>query len=116
MKCLFTAPAGLETTDPAPDDLLRVGQDIVEAFRSSGFAYLRCHGISQQLQVDTFSVAKRFFQLGDEQKMQFERFVKTGYNGYTPIGGENSAYANDEKAGLMDYKECYDLHVKGEVG
>ena len=113
-KPLFFLP-GLDAADHSQEELLSVGQDIVEAFRSSGFVYITNHGISQQLQENTFGVAKSFFQLEDQQKMKYERFVKAGYNGYTPIGGENSSYANDKEADLIDYKECYDLHVKGEV-
>ena len=105
----------MDASEPSPEDLLGVGEDIVEAFQCSGFAYLSNHGVSQRLQDDTFGVAKSFFQLENQQKMNYERFVKTGYNGYTPIGGENSAKANDEEADVTDYKECYDLHVKGEV-
>ena len=47
--------------------------------------------------------------------MKYERFVKTRFNGYTPIGGENSVKANDKEADLIDYKEIYDIHVEGEV-
>ncbi|KAF0304559.1 UPF0676 protein [Amphibalanus amphitrite] len=105
---------GLDAGDPSAEDLLSVGRDIVAAFRGSGFAYLQGHGVSQQLQDKTFADAKGFFQLSEQEKLQYERFVKTGFNGYTPIGGENNAYANEDGAYLIDYKECYDLHVKGE--
>ncbi|XP_043203300.1 UPF0676 protein C1494.01-like [Amphibalanus amphitrite] len=100
---------GLGVPEPSRDDLLNVGRDIVDSFSSTGFAYLSNHGISQQLQDDTFAFAKGFFDLDTEQKLAYERFVRTGYTGYTPIAGDNSTNATDPAAGVTDLKECFDL-------
>ena len=62
-----------------------------------------------------FNIAKRFFELEDSKKLAFERFVKTGYNGYTPIGGENSYHEKDKAVNQITLKECYDLFHLGKV-
>ena len=108
-------PTGLETPEPSADDLLAVGRDVVDSFSSTGFAYLSGHGVSQQLQDDTFAIAKGFFDLDMDQKLAHERFVRTGYTGYTPFGGDNSTNVTDLTAGITDFKECFDMRCTDDV-
>ena len=92
-----------------------MGRDITDSFRRTGFAYLSNHGVPRRLQDDTFTIAKRFFDLETDQKLTCERFVRTGYSGYTPIAGDNSTHAADPASAVTDLKECYDLRCIGDV-
>ncbi|XP_037074235.1 2-oxoglutarate-dependent dioxygenase ucsF-like [Pollicipes pollicipes] len=103
----------LPSSTPSQASLLTVGSDIVRAFRLTGFAYLRGHGVPLSLQADTFTAARAFFALDEASKLRFERFARTGYNGYTPVGGENTGRLRAH-VDLLDLKECYDFHIFGE--
>ena len=67
---------------------------------------------SRSIQDDTFNVAKSLFELDESKKLALERFVRTGYNGHTAIGGENSYLESDNALNLIDYKErCDPFHI-----
>ena len=83
------------------------------AVQSSGFVYLRHHGIPASLQRETFDASRAFFELDEAAKRRFTRFENAGYNGYTAVGGENTGRLAE--VDLLDLKECYDFFIIGEV-
>ncbi|KAF0292882.1 2-oxoglutarate-dependent dioxygenase htyE [Amphibalanus amphitrite] len=97
---------------PSAEVLLAVGQRVVDAFQRSGFVYLRGHGIDANLQRETFAASRDFFALDEASKRRFARFEKTGFNGYTAVGGENTGRLTE--ADLLDLKECYDFQIIGQ--
>ncbi|XP_043193756.1 uncharacterized protein LOC122366056 [Amphibalanus amphitrite] len=97
---------------PSVEVLLAVGRRVVDAFQRSGFVYLRGHGIDASLQRETFAASRDFFALDEASKRRFARFEKTGFNGYTAVGGENTGRLTE--ADLLDLKECYDFQVIGQ--
>lgn len=68
-----------------------VAKDICEAAVSSGFFYIRNHGVSDDLIASIFHESKRFFHdLSLEEKMQYDTAYHKHYYGYYPINPDTS--------------------------
>ncbi|SNS38882.1 Isopenicillin N synthase [Belliella buryatensis] len=79
-----------------------------QAYNNIGFAAIKNHGLSQELQEKLYDIIKRYFQLPDEVKVKHEK-PEIGYQrGYTGKGKEHAKGRN-----TGDLKEFY--HVGQEL-
>jgi isopenicillin N synthase-like dioxygenase len=86
-----------------------VGQEILQAFSSIGFATLTNHGIPRAVIEDAFAASKSFFSLPLDQKLKREYEGHQSNRGYIPMGCE-AFTENPER------KETFDIGKDDEVG
>lgn len=87
-----------------------VARAINHALRTSGFMYVKNHGIDPDFVGDVFDVTRAFFDLPLEDKMSLH-ISKSGpaLRGYIEVFGENT---DPEKT--RDLKECFDIGPESE--
>src|SRR3546814_8657258 len=62
--------------------------DLRAAARDVGFFYLTGHGIAQQRIDGVFGLARRFFELSEQEKLAIEMVNSPHFRGYTRAGLE----------------------------
>lgn len=60
-----------------------------------GFALVTNHGISAELQSETFDLMRRFFELPDDVKRQIDKTRSPQFRGWEPVGAESTNNAPD---------------------
>jgi len=83
-------------------------QSFGDSFANMGFAIVANHGVSTELRDELFAVSKKFFDLDDEVKINYEDLALAGQRGYISKNRE-SAKGMD----VPDLKEFY--HIGQEV-
>jgi isopenicillin N synthase-like dioxygenase len=73
-----------------------------------GFFYLSGHGVDQALIDEVLSASKRFFALPEEAKCEIDIVRSAQFRGYTRIGGEFTA-------GAQDWREQVDFDCEEEL-
>lgn len=63
--------------------------ELRDACTRVGFFYVKNHGVPEDLIDDVWKVAKDFFALPLEEKMEIELHKTPNMRGYTPMYGEN---------------------------
>lgn len=86
-------------------DRMRVASEIGEACRNVGFFYVRNHGIPRAHRDAVFYQISRFFARPTAQKMELFIGESEHFNGYVPLGWE-------ETAGLKDWHEALDFRPR----
>lgn len=108
---LFDEVPSLDLADFLSDDEKRKNdfvQKLGEAYNNIGFVAIKNHFLTDELSAQLYDVIKRFFQLDDEQKSQYEIEGLAGQRGYI---GKGKEHAKGRKTG--DLKEFY--HIGQEV-
>lgn len=72
--------------DSDPSIRKALAKELYSACSSCGFFYLKGHSISEDLQIQTFEVLKRFFALDVESKMEAHVQKNPAIRGYEPMG------------------------------
>ena len=83
-------------------------QDLGEAFQNIGFVAIKNHGLSDELTQKLYESVKKFFDLPDAVKQQYENPELAGQRGYIGKGKEHAKGRN-----TGDLKEFY--HVGQEL-
>lgn len=86
--------------EPATAEQLRTA--LREATHDYGFFYLVGHGVDPALTSDVIAVAREFFALPEEQKLEIENVHSPHFRGYTRVGGERTQ-------GKVDWREQIDI-------
>jgi len=93
----------------------RIAQIVNSVCRQVGFMYVRNHNISRSLIRRTFTQARTFFELAEEEKMKLHYMKTGGHRGYLPLKAESS-----DPTAQGDLKEAFDcglvLRRIGETG
>lgn len=76
--------SSIDSSDPSVR--LGLAAELISACSTCGFFYLTGHGLSEQLQEDTFDVMKKFFELPIEEKMDAHVQNNPAIRGYEPQG------------------------------
>jgi len=96
------SPADNDISQTSVDEDVRSAADAIgAALQSSGFFYVRNHGVPQSLIDSLWRVSKQFFALPLEEKMKID--MKLGgraWRGFFPCGGELTSGKPDHKEGL----------------
>jgi isopenicillin N synthase-like dioxygenase len=109
-EVLYDEIPSLDLADFLSNDPTRKSEFVAklgEAYNNIGFAAIKNHGLTQDLQNKLYATIKKYFQLPDEAKQKHER-AEIGYQrGYTGKGKEHAKGRN-----TGDLKEFY--HVGQE--
>ncbi|XP_055329570.1 uncharacterized protein LOC129582161 [Paramacrobiotus metropolitanus] len=98
--------------DPATRSTL--SQQLVDAFCSTGFVYLRNHGIDQELIESAFSSSKEFFTSPIDEKVKYQRQPgSTVSAGYVGQGKERLTAYVDAEHGIKEIRESFDISAYG---
>lgn len=89
----------LETASP---------EDVDRACRATGFLSVSGHGVSEALIEETFSVARRFFDLPVDEKMRVALAGPKARYGYSPLAGETLSRSRGEPS-PPDLKESFSI-------
>lgn len=84
--------------------LREVGRQLGEAARTSGFFYIKGHGVPQDLIDDLFAASKVFHEKPRQYKMQYWSGFTTNHRGYVPF--EENGFDFPVR---INFNEAYDL-------
>ena len=87
-----------------------IAGEVRNACLSSGFMYLKNHGISQDIIADAKKAAKIFFSLPQQTKLKIHDDNLGYYRGYIPIEGEST-----DPGTSGDLKEAFDLGLQLKI-
>ena len=77
-------------------DRLETARELVEACHTTGFVYIKNHGISPNLLGEIFAMSQKFFDLPKEEKMLAANAGAQSFRGYSWPGLESGAAISDE--------------------
>lgn len=95
---------------------------ITEAFKSSGFVYLKSHGIPPSVVSEVFASSARFFSRPQKEKDSLDWTTPQSNRGYSAIGREKLANVDEAdgmdtlRASAPDIKETMELGREGVEG
>ena len=98
----------LAQLDAGPVERERFLAQLRRAAREVGFFYVVGHGVPEALNAETIALARRFFDLPDEQKRAVEMVRSPHFRGYTRAGGELTR-------GRPDWREQIDIGAEREA-
>lgn len=112
--------ASADTSTPPPSNpseaAVIIGNQLVTAFRTSGFAYLRNHGVSPTFVSSAFDYSARFFARPQEQKDALGWTTPSANRGYVAIGREKLTQSADVNAIAAMKQSAPDLKESFEIG
>jgi isopenicillin N synthase-like dioxygenase len=82
--------------------------DLRQTLHDHGFFYLTGHGVDPKLIADVIAVAKRFFALPLEDKIEIEMVKSPHFRGYNRAGLERTR-------GEQDWREQLDVNTEGKA-
>ena len=96
----------------SPVDRLAVARELVSACHTTGFVYIKNHGIAPELLSRVFAWDKKFHDLPQTQRLQVA-VRENSFIGYTWPGREKAStlYENDTEDGLKVVEEDMALNV-----
>ncbi|XP_023345783.1 UPF0676 protein C1494.01 [Eurytemora carolleeae] len=107
IKILDVEKISLVRDDISPEDVADVGAEISDAFQHIGFAYIKNHGIPQDVIDNAFKSSLSFFKLEDEVKSMYPK--GGDYQGWVCEGREIFDQDEDGKIADHEVRETYDL-------
>jgi len=106
----MTTEGKLPVVDLSTPDEQQVAAELVNAFKTIGFATLTNHGVDSAVIDSAFAASKSFFDLSVETKMRYKYQGHLSNRGYIPYEAENH-FAETVKP---DKKETYDIGTQSE--
>ncbi|KAF6796955.1 flavonol synthase flavanone 3-hydroxylase [Colletotrichum sojae] len=108
--------SGLEA-DADNEAAMQAGKTLVEAFRTAGFAYVKNHGIPDEVVVAAFAWSKMFFALPQEEKEKAPHPPEGWWHrGYSGIGREKVTQMLFEAGEISERRKIPDLKESYEIG
>ena len=102
IKQVVISAIGLDITDPSDKAYLGVGQELFNAFESTGFAYIIDHGLDQEIINNAMESSEKFFRLPqstkDKHTMNNEK-----QQGYLAAGTEIFRDTTKEVSRMSDF-------------
>ncbi|XP_071478190.1 uncharacterized protein [Diadema antillarum] len=99
----------LDRNEPDSDRIQSLVNDVHEALKTVGFLYLVNHGIPEATVNSVFSASKRFFEMPEEIKAEYES-INVYEGGYDHMGKER---CNIERP--ADLKQSFNYSTKGDI-
>ncbi|UZJ56447.1 hypothetical protein CBS101457_005767 [Exobasidium rhododendri] len=103
------------TSSTSDDARQEISRQVVQAFKTSGFIYLKNHGLSREEVSTVFEASKRFFALPFSIKERLAWKDPRANRGYVAQGRERVTDSTDEneiaalRASAPDYKESLEI-------
>ena len=89
----------------SPGDIADLAQHIYDAYCMVGFAYIKNHGIAEDLVKAVFASSQRFHALSIEEKLLIE--INQQHRGYIPINTSKDRTSTIKKAALPNQSESF---------
>jgi isopenicillin N synthase-like dioxygenase len=99
-----------------PSEKHSVGVAITNAFKDSGFLYLKNHGIPPSIAKGIFNSSARFFDRPKEQKESLKWSTPQANRGYVSLGREKVSQSTDKEAIEKMRSTAPDLKESMEIG
>ncbi|KAK5085552.1 hypothetical protein LTR05_004837 [Lithohypha guttulata] len=105
-----------------PQQRQQVADQVVEAFKNSGFLYLKNHGIPKDQVQTVFRTFAKFFERPQAQKDELAWTTPRSNRGYVTSGREKVTHSNDpeevakQRASNPDLKESMEIGREGVEG
>ncbi|KAG5300813.1 oxidoreductase [Histoplasma ohiense] len=106
----------------SPDDKLAVGISMTNAFKTSGFLYLKNHGIPPSVVKNIFDTSASFFKRPQAEKDGLAWTTPQANRGYTAVGREKVSQSSDKdeiqkmRVTIPDLKESFEIGRDDEAG
>ncbi|MEM9104540.1 MAG: 2-oxoglutarate and iron-dependent oxygenase domain-containing protein, partial [Pseudomonadota bacterium] len=94
--------SGLHTGDPS--DMAAVARTLGNAAKTSGFFYIRNHGVDQALIDDAFAASRSFHTQSRRYKMKYWCGYSTNHRGYVPFEENGRTFPK-----TINYNEAWDM-------
>ncbi|KIW35588.1 uncharacterized protein PV07_02275 [Cladophialophora immunda] len=100
-----------------PDEARETGKLVYQAFRDVGFAYIKNHGLPQELLDQAFDWSSKFFALpqADKDKAPHPPYG-WWHRGYSGIGREKVVQMVFDQASIDQLRKCPDFKESFELG
>ncbi|OQD74051.1 hypothetical protein PENDEC_c012G06844 [Penicillium decumbens] len=100
-----------------PEEAAQVAQDVYQAFKHVGFAYIKNHGVPQELIDEAFSWSQKFFALPQSDKDKAPHPPVGWYHrGYSGIGREKVVQMVFDQEGIAEKRKVPDMKESFELG
>ncbi|EED14117.1 gibberellin 20-oxidase, putative [Talaromyces stipitatus ATCC 10500] len=101
----------------SPEDVAKVAHDVYQAFKHVGFAYIKNHGVPQELINEAFGWSSKFFALPQADKEKAPHPPEGWYHrGYSGIGREKVVQMVFDKDGIAEKRKVPDVKESFEIG
>jgi isopenicillin N synthase-like dioxygenase len=101
----------IPVVDLSQEDSTAVASELLNAFKTIGFATLTHHGVDRDLIQSAFAASKSFFDLPESIKTQYKYESHASNRGYIGVSNEKH-----ESGSTADYKETFDIGNEEESG
>ncbi|KAL4895259.1 hypothetical protein BDV59DRAFT_199935 [Aspergillus ambiguus] len=99
------------------DEVAQTAQEVYHAFKYVGFAYIKNHGVSQELIDEAFEWSRKFFALPQKDKEKAPHPPEGWYHrGYSGIGREKVSQMVFDEAGIAEQRKRPDVKESFEIG
>ncbi|KAL4794038.1 hypothetical protein BDV19DRAFT_204511 [Aspergillus venezuelensis] len=99
------------------EELNKVAQEVYQAFKHVGFAYIKNHGIPQDLVDEAFNWSSKFFALPSTEKNKAPHPPEGWYHrGYSGIGREKVVQMVFDSDGIAERRKTPDVKESFEIG
>ncbi|KAL2866140.1 isopenicillin N synthase family dioxygenase [Aspergillus lucknowensis] len=100
-----------------PEELAKVAHEVYQAFKHVGFAYIKNHGVPQELVNEAFGWSAKFFALPQSDKEKAPHPPEGWYHrGYSGIGREKVVQMVFDKDGIAERRKIPDVKESFELG
>ncbi|KIV84345.1 hypothetical protein PV11_00129 [Exophiala sideris] len=100
-----------------PDDAHKTGTQVYEAFKSVGFAYIKNHGLPQELLDQAFEWSRKFFALSADDKAKAPHPPYGWWHrGYSGVGREKVVQMVYDQESIADLRKVPDFKESFELG
>ncbi|KAL2808326.1 hypothetical protein BJX63DRAFT_409640 [Aspergillus granulosus] len=100
-----------------PEEFAKVAHEVYQAFKYVGFAYIKNHGVPQDLVNEAFGWSARFFALPQADKDKAPHPPEGWYHrGYSGVGREKVVQMVFDENGIADCRKIPDVKESFEIG
>ncbi|KAL3477641.1 hypothetical protein BJX99DRAFT_225861 [Aspergillus californicus] len=100
-----------------PEEVAKVAHEVYQAFKYVGFAYIKNHGVPQELVDEAFGWSAKFFSLPQSEKNKAPHPAEGWYHrGYSGIGREKVVQMVFDSDGIAERRKIPDVKESFELG
>merc|ERR1719315_689978 len=114
IQVLDLAPISLNKSQPLHDDFKTLAADLDTSFADIGFAYIKNHGIGQDIIDNAMEASMKFFKLAHDVKTLSRKGPE--YQGWVEQGREIFDQDEEGKVAELEVRETYDMKNISSAG
>merc|ERR1719187_2544145 len=101
------AAISLDIRDPSEEDYKALAEALDTSFADIGFAYIKNHGIGQDIINNAMEASMKFFNMDEKVKTLSRKGIE--YQGWVEQGREIFDQDEDGKVAELEVRETYDM-------